>query len=110
DVYSYGIMLMEVFTRVKPNDTKFTGDLSLRRWVNDSVPNAIVQVIDSDLLSVNERYFNEILECLVSIIEIALKCSMESPTERVIDMKYVVVALKKIMSQLLQFLPLADHV
>ncbi|XP_019261214.1 PREDICTED: probable LRR receptor-like serine/threonine-protein kinase At3g47570 [Nicotiana attenuata] len=33
DVYSFGILMMETFTRMQPSDERFTGDLSLRRWV-----------------------------------------------------------------------------
>ncbi|KZV17863.1 LRR receptor-like serine/threonine-protein kinase EFR-like, partial [Dorcoceras hygrometricum] len=94
DVYSYDITLMEVFTRTKPNDTKFMGDLSLRRWVNDSVPHAAVQIIDRG----DEKYFSKKLECLVLIMEIALQCSMENPSDRIISMRSIVVELNKIMS------------
>lgn len=33
DVYSYEIMLIETFTRTKPNDEMFDGELSLMKWV-----------------------------------------------------------------------------
>ncbi|KAK4391769.1 putative LRR receptor-like serine/threonine-protein kinase [Sesamum angolense] len=108
EVYSFGIMLMEIFTRMKPSNEMFAGDLSLRGWVKSSMPNAIAHIIDPGLLRSEEKNIvDEKLECLSSIMELALKCSMESPGER-ISMEDVVVVLKKIRFKLFElgkFLP-----
>ncbi|KAL8037740.1 hypothetical protein ABFX02_11G057900 [Erythranthe guttata] len=105
DVYSFGILLMEVFTGMKPSGERFAGDLSLRSWVEECVPNSINRIIDPKLLKLDdeEEYSNGKLECLSSIMELALKCSMESPNER-ISMEDVVV-MKKIRFKLLGMFP-----
>ena len=35
DTYSFGIMMMEVFTRTKPNSEMFGENLSLKSWVTN---------------------------------------------------------------------------
>ncbi|CAN4091895.1 unnamed protein product [Withania somnifera] len=49
DVFSYGIMLLETFTGRKPNE--FEGDLSLKQWVSYSLPEAIMDVVDANLVT-----------------------------------------------------------
>lgn len=98
DVYSYGIMLMEMFTRVKPQDEMFDGSLSLRSWVKDSMPNGTIHIMDSNLLKSDEEWFSEKVNCILSILELALCCSIESPSER-ITIKDVCVALEKVKLQ-----------
>lgn len=39
DIYSYGIMLLEMITRKKPMDEMFTGEMSLRQWIHTAIPN-----------------------------------------------------------------------
>ena len=46
DIYSYGMMLLELLTRKKPIDEMFVGERRLRQWVKDSIPHKIVEVID----------------------------------------------------------------
>ncbi|KAL7243044.1 hypothetical protein ACSBR1_015453 [Camellia fascicularis] len=50
DVYSYGILLMETFTRVKPTDEMFFEDMTMKHWIRESLPNAISHVVDVNLL------------------------------------------------------------
>ncbi|XP_019156041.1 PREDICTED: probable LRR receptor-like serine/threonine-protein kinase At3g47570 [Ipomoea nil] len=38
DVYSFGIMMMEMFSRKKPTDEMFTEEMSLTSWVRDALP------------------------------------------------------------------------
>lgn len=102
DIYSFGIILMEVFTRIKPNDEIFEGNWTLKALVSNSFPNSLAQIIDSNLLVKNEEYITEKLECITSIMEVALNCSRESPKERS-TIKDVIVALKKIKLKLLPY-------
>ncbi|KAL5786866.1 hypothetical protein ACOSP7_003815 [Xanthoceras sorbifolium] len=57
DVYSYGIMLMETFTRKKPTDEIFTEEMSLKHWVGDSFNRSIMEVVDNDLLGIEDAHF-----------------------------------------------------
>ncbi|KAI7999926.1 putative LRR receptor-like serine/threonine-protein kinase [Camellia lanceoleosa] len=96
DVYSYGILLMETFTRVKPTDEMFFEDMTMKRWIRESLPNAISHVIDANLLKPEEEHFTAVvMQCVSSIMELALSCSAESSEERM-NMKVVLATLKKI--------------
>ncbi|CAA3032127.1 probable LRR receptor-like serine threonine-kinase At3g47570, partial [Olea europaea subsp. europaea] len=95
DVYSYGIMLMETFTSRRPTDEMFSEGLSLRNWVANSNPHAIDQVVDASILSTEEQHISEKLECISSIMNMAVNCTAESPENRP-SMKDVVASLEKI--------------
>ncbi|KAH9648337.1 protein kinase domain-containing protein [Citrus sinensis] len=99
DVYGYGIMLMETFTKKKPTDEIFVGELSLKRWVNDLLPTSLVEVADKTLLSREEKHSAAKEQCLLSIFSLALECTMESPEKR-INAKDIVTGLLKIRDTL----------
>lgn len=50
DVYSYGIMMMETFTRKRPTDEMFFGEINLRSWVNEALHGSSIQVLDTNLI------------------------------------------------------------
>ncbi|WMV43190.1 hypothetical protein MTR67_036575 [Solanum verrucosum] len=100
DVYSYGIMLMETFTRKKPMDDLFVGELSLKGWVFESLPDRVMDVVDANLFSRQDEQFSFKETCFKLVMELALQCTSESPQER-ISMKDVLVRLNKIQTNLL---------
>ncbi|XP_049386775.1 probable LRR receptor-like serine/threonine-protein kinase At3g47570 [Solanum stenotomum] len=98
DVYSYGIMLLETFTRRKPNE--FEGDLSLKQWVSYSFPEAVMDIVDANLITSMDNRLQKELDVVASIMKVALNCCAESPARRT-NMKDVVGMLQKIKILLL---------
>jgi LRR receptor-like serine/threonine-protein kinase FLS2 len=95
NVYSYGIILLEMMTRKKPIDDMFVGELTLRQWINASLPDRMMEVVDEGLLRIeNRRDVTVMQSVLSSIMKLGLMCSKELPDERA-GIKDVLAKLKK---------------
>ena len=110
DVFSFGIMILEVFTGRRPTDPMFIGGLTLRQWVSQAFPGNLIDILDDKLLQDEEGRLNfgnqtdtslassstsRDNKFLVSIFELGLTCSSESPEQRM-AMNNVVAKLEDI--------------
>lgn len=77
DVYSYGILLLEMITRKRPTDKIIEADLNLHDFARIALPQRVVEIVDPVLLT-EETNGSKMIKFLISIIRIGLSCSTES--------------------------------
>ncbi|GAV65873.1 Pkinase domain-containing protein [Cephalotus follicularis] len=95
DVYSYGILLLEMFTGKRPTDDIFREGLNLHNFAKATLPERATEITDPVLLGEieegetstnithNQSHSSHIIhECLNLIIKIGVACSQDFPGER----------------------------
>ncbi|KAG8660876.1 probable LRR receptor-like serine/threonine-protein kinase At3g47570 [Manihot esculenta] len=81
DIYSYGILLLEMFTGKKPTDDSFKDGLNLHVYTERSLPDKVMEVVDPSIDLSNDGR-ESLLNCMVSVMRIGVACSEEVPAER----------------------------
>uniref|UniRef100_M1DZG4 non-specific serine/threonine protein kinase n=2 Tax=Solanum tuberosum TaxID=4113 RepID=M1DZG4_SOLTU len=65
DVYSYGIMLMEVLTKRRPTDEEICNEnLDLRKWITQSFSGSMMDVVDANLSPRKNRSLQKVKSAL----------------------------------------------
>ena len=92
DVYSYGILLLEIFTGKSPTDSEFGEAIGLHKYVQMAFPDRVSSIVDQQLLTETENkeasisYSGSIrdmrISCIASILQVGIFCSHETPADR----------------------------
>ncbi|XXG71810.1 hypothetical protein AAC387_Pa07g1050 [Persea americana] len=91
DIYSYGILLLEMFTGKKPTDEIFNENLSLHQFAKLALTERVIEIVDQKLLSAEAEALNEsqtptnaetkLEMCLISTFKVGVACCVVSITD-----------------------------
>ncbi|XP_048549016.1 probable LRR receptor-like serine/threonine-protein kinase At3g47570 [Triticum urartu] len=94
DVYSIGILLLEMFTGRSPTDDMFKGSLNLHKFAEAALPDKVMEIADPAIWIHTEANDTGVAdtgtartrteECLVSVMSVGISCSMQQPRERML--------------------------
>ncbi|CAL4962937.1 unnamed protein product [Urochloa decumbens] len=92
DIYSYGILIIEMLTGRRPTDNAFDGILllGLRNHVEMALNNSVMSIVDVELVkeignkqaTVGGSSSEIRVNSLISLLKLALLCSVETPSSR----------------------------
>ncbi|KAL7613439.1 receptor kinase-like protein Xa21 [Lactuca sativa] len=90
DMYSYGILLLEMMTGKKPTYVMFQDGVGLHNYAKAAMDDGSVEVIDPILLKDDDIRSNKEDKdyvkndmCCLMLLKIGVSCSMESPRHRI---------------------------
>ncbi|GMQ04155.1 hypothetical protein CsSME_00049673 [Camellia sinensis var. sinensis] len=94
DVYSYGIVLLEMFTGKRPTDNMFTDNFNLHNHVKMAAAEQVMEIVDPSLISEGPNESNRTsgssrgdivgtVKCLGCILQIGVMCSVDLASERI---------------------------
>ncbi|GJW25602.1 putative leucine-rich repeat receptor-like serine/threonine-protein kinase [Tanacetum coccineum] len=88
DVYSFGVLLLEMVTRKRPTDVVFNDGSSLHEWVKSHYPHNLEPIIKealvnytpvSSTMSCNTKLLHDMVQ---ELIELGLICTQYNPSTR----------------------------
>ncbi|TVU03411.1 hypothetical protein EJB05_51049, partial [Eragrostis curvula] len=115
DIYSFGVILLEMLTGKHPTNEMFRNGLNLHKFVESALSLDICEILDTSLLLYNKveegKYYSsnenqamfEMQSCIKQLAKLGLKCSADSPKDRppIKDVYSKIITMKDKFSALL---------
>ncbi|XP_062225265.1 receptor kinase-like protein Xa21 isoform X2 [Phragmites australis] len=84
DVYSFGVLLLEMLLGKQPTDEMFVDGLSLHKFANSMFPDRVAEILDPHMVHEEHQLCAEVRmhSYIIPLVALGLSCSMESPKDR----------------------------
>jgi len=88
DVYSFGILVLEMIIGKRPTDSMFDGGLNINSFVERNFPDQVLHIIDAHLqeeckgfIKATSATENKVYQCVLSLVQVALACTRPFPRD-----------------------------